>query len=236
VLGTFHHLYFTGTTTAVVALGASFSALEVVPLAFIGMEAYENWTHAQATPWMARYKWPIMFFIAVAFWNLVGAGLFGFLINTPLALYYMQGLNLTPLHGHTALMGVYGMLGIGLMLFCLRGLKSEAEWNPRLLRASFWSFNAGLSMMALFTLLPLGILQLKAALEHGYWYARSELFMGQPIIDVLVWMRVPGDTVFSVGALLLAVFVGKLWWPRRAARRTPLRAAATTALLPGKDA
>jgi nitric oxide reductase subunit B len=236
VLGTFHHLYFTGTTTAVVALGASFSALEVVPLAFIGMEAYENWTHAQATPWMARYKWPIMFFIAVAFWNLVGAGLFGFLINTPLALYYMQGLNLTPLHGHTALMGVYGMLGIGLMLFCLRGLKPEAEWNPRLLRASFWSFNAGLSMMALFTLLPLGILQLKAALEHGYWYARSELFMGQPIIDVLVWMRVPGDTVFSVGALLLAAFVAKLWWPRRAARRTPLRAAATTALLPGKDA
>ena len=123
VLGTFHHLYFAGTTTAVVALGASFSALEVVPLAFIGFEAYETWSHSQATPWMARYRWPIMFFIAVSFWNLVGAGLFGFLINPPLALYYMQGLNLTPLHGHTALFGVYGMLGIGLMLFCLRGLK-----------------------------------------------------------------------------------------------------------------
>ncbi len=95
LLGTFHHLYFTGTTTAVIALGASFSALEVVPLALIGMEAYETWSHSQATPWMARYKWPIMFFLAVSFWNLVGAGLFGFLINTPLALYYMQGLNLT---------------------------------------------------------------------------------------------------------------------------------------------
>ncbi|HEU4670656.1 MAG TPA: nitric-oxide reductase large subunit, partial [Dyella sp.] len=129
VLGTLHHLYFTGTTTAVIALGASFSALEVVPLALIGLEAYDNWRKQHAAPWMARYRWPIMFFVAVSFWNLVGAGLFGFLVNTPIALYYMQGLNLTPLHGHTALMGVYGMLGIGLMLFCLRGIKPEAEWR-----------------------------------------------------------------------------------------------------------
>ncbi|MFM6988263.1 MAG: nitric-oxide reductase large subunit, partial [Arenimonas sp.] len=143
ILGTFHHLYFTGTTTAVVALGASFSALEVVPLALIGFEAYESWSHSKATPWMARYKWPILFFIAVSFWNLVGAGLFGFLINTPLALYYMQGLNLTPLHGHTALFGVYGMLGIGLLLFCLRGLKPDAVWNEKWLRGSFWALNIG---------------------------------------------------------------------------------------------
>jgi len=211
VLGTFHHLYFAGTTTAVIALGASFSALEVVPLAFIGMEAYENWSHSQATPWMARYRWPIMFFIAVAFWNLVGAGLFGFLINTPLALYYMQGLNLTALHGHTALMGVYGMLGIGLMLFCLRGLKPQVVWDARLLKGSFWSFNIGLSLMGLLTLLPRGIRQLQAALEHGYWFARSAEFMGRPIVDLLVWMRVPGDTLFSVGALLLAWFVFRLW-------------------------
>jgi nitric oxide reductase subunit B len=211
VLGTFHHLYFAGTTTGVVALGASFSALEVVPLALIGMEAYETWSHSKATPWMARYRWPIMFFIAVSFWNLVGAGLFGFLINTPLALYYMQGLNLTALHGHTALFGVYGMLGIGLMLFCLRGLKPEAVWNETLLRNSFWTFNIGLSLMAALTLLPLGLLQLNAALENGYWFARSAEFMGQPIIDLLVWLRVPGDTIFSVGALLLAWVVMRMW-------------------------
>jgi nitric oxide reductase subunit B len=217
VLGTFHHLYFTGTTIGVVALGASFSALEVVPLAFIGMEAYENWSHSRATPWMARYKWPIMFFIAVAFWNLVGAGLFGFLINTPLALYYMQGLNLTPLHGHTALMGVYGMLGIGLMLFCLRGLRADVVWNEGLLRGSFWTLNIGLSLMALLTLLPLGLLQLNAALENGYWFARSAEFMGQPLIDLLVWLRVPGDTIFSIGAVMLAWFTFRLWVaPKRA--------------------
>ena len=211
VLGMFHHLYFAGTTTAAVALGSTFSALEVVPLALIGLEAYETWSHSRATPWMARYRWPILFFLAVSFWNLVGAGLFGFLINTPIALYYMQGLNLTPLHGHTALFGVYGMLGIGLMLFCLRGLRPQTRWPEGLLRGAFWAMNIGLGLMAVLTLLPMGVLQLNAALEHGYWFARSAEFMNRPLIDMLVWMRVPGDTIFSVGAVLLGWFVLRQW-------------------------
>ena len=211
VLGTLHHLYFSGTPTAVIALGASFSALEVVPLAYVGFEAYHNYRMGKATPWMAKYKWPILFFIAVSFWNLVGAGLFGFLVNPPLSLYYMQGLNLTANHGHTALFGVYGMLGIGLMLFCLRGLKPDVEWDEKPLKLAFWALNLGLAGMAALTLLPLGILQLQATLEHGYWYARSAEFMQQPVVDMLVWMRVPADTLFSVGAVSLAWFVFRLW-------------------------
>ncbi|WP_140908684.1 nitric-oxide reductase large subunit [Cognatiluteimonas lumbrici] len=211
VLGTLHHLYFVGTPTAVVAIGASFSALEVVPLAYIGFEAYHTWKLGQATPWMVRYKWPILFFIAVSFWNIVGAGLFGFLINPPLSLYFMQGLNLTPLHGHTALFGVYGMLGIALVLFCMRGLRGQMRWNTGALKLSFWALNLGLALMAVLTLLPLGTMQLLAAIEHGYWYARSAEFMQKPIVDLLVWMRVPGDTVFSIGAIALAWFVLRLW-------------------------
>ncbi|MEI7037924.1 nitric-oxide reductase large subunit [Fulvimonas yonginensis] len=227
VLGTLHHLYFTGTTTAVIALGASFSALEVVPLALIGLEAYDNWKKQHAAPWMARYRWPILFFVAVSFWNLVGAGLFGFLVNTPIALYYMQGLNLTPLHGHTALMGVYGMLGLGLMLFCLRGIRPAAQWREGWLKGAFWTLNIGLSLMALLTLLPLGILQLSAALDNGYWFARSEHFMDRPLIHLLVWMRVPGDTLFAVGALLTSVFVASLWLGgRRQPKAVPLPQAA----------
>ena len=215
VLGTLHHLYFAGTPTPVLALGASFSALEVVPLAYVGFEAYHNYRLGRATPWMQRYRWPVMFFVAVAFWNLVGAGLFGFLINPPLSLYYMQGLNLTPLHGHTALFGVYGMLGIGLVLFCLRGMKPNLVWHEGLLKTSFWCLNLGLALMALLTLLPLGTMQLFAALEHGYWYARSTEFMQQPIVDLLIWMRVPGDTIFAFGAFVLAVFIAGLWlFPR----------------------
>jgi nitric oxide reductase subunit B len=218
VLGTLHHLYFTGTPTAVIALGASFSALEVVPLAFIGFEAYHTFKLGHATPWMQRYRWPIMFFTAVAFWNLVGAGLFGFLINPPLSLYFMQGLNLTPLHGHTALFGVYGMLGIALVLFCLRGLRGQMVWDSKPLKLAFWSLNIGLALMALLTLLPLGTLQLLAAIEHGYAYARSAEFMQRPIVELLIWMRMPGDIVFSIGAVALTWFVFRLWVaPRREA-------------------
>ncbi len=211
VLGTLHHLYFVGTPIAVVALGASFSALEVVPLAYLGFEAYHTWKLGKATPWMARYRWPVMFFIAVSFWNLVGAGLFGFLINPPLSLYYMQGLNLTALHAHTALFGVYGMLGIALVLFCLRGLRGQMVWDTKALQISFWSLNIGLALMGVLTLLPLGTMQLLAAIEHGYWYSRSAEFMQKPIVELLIWMRMPGDVIFSIGALALSWFVLRLW-------------------------
>jgi nitric oxide reductase subunit B len=106
---------------------------------------------------------------------------------------------------------VYGFLGIGLMLFCLRGLRPHVTWNERVLKTSFWSFNVGLAGMALLTLLPIGLIQLNGAIEHGYWYARSAELMQKSIVHLLVWMRVPGDVIFSVGALSLAWFVTRLW-------------------------
>ncbi|MCB0272071.1 MAG: nitric-oxide reductase large subunit [Bdellovibrionales bacterium] len=207
IIGTFHHLYFTGTPTAVLALGASFSALEVVPLVLIGFEAYHNLTLSRAVSWVKAYKWPIYFFIAVAFWNLVGAGIFGFLINPPIALYYMQGLNTTPLHGHTALFGVYGNLGIGLMLFCLKGLAAKRQWKDGMIGFSFWSINIGLAAMALLSLLPVGLLQTLASVEHGMWYARSAEFNQTDIMELFRWLRVVGDTIFAVGTVTLAIFV-----------------------------
>jgi len=207
IIGTFHHLYFTGTPTAILALGATFSALEVVPLVLIGFEAYENLTLSRVQPWVSAYKWPIYFFVAVAFWNLVGAGLFGFLINPPIALYFMQGLNTTPVHGHTALFGVYGMLGIGLMLFCLKGLATHLVWKTKLLSFAFWSINIGLALMVLLSLLPVGLLQTWASVEHGMWYARSAEFLQTPLMETLRWLRVVGDTIFAAGVLALGWFV-----------------------------
>ncbi len=122
IIGTLHHLYFAGTPTVALAWGSVFSALEVVPLILVAYPAVEDIRMSRSTPWVRKYKWPIYFFVSVAFWNMVGAGLFGFMINPPIALYYMQGLNTTPVHAHAALFGVYGMLGIGLMLMCLRAL------------------------------------------------------------------------------------------------------------------
>ncbi|HVX63764.1 MAG TPA: nitric-oxide reductase large subunit [Pirellulales bacterium] len=207
IIGTFHHLYFTGTPTAVLALGATFSAMEVVPLVLIGFEAYENLTLSRVRPWVASYKWPIYFFVAVAFWNLVGAGLFGFLINPPIALYYMQGLNTTPVHGHTALFGVYGMLGIGLMLFCLKGLATHNVWKTRLLGFCFWSINIGLALMVLISLLPVGLMQAWASVSYGMWYARSAEFLQTDLMDRLRWLRVVGDTIFAIGIMGLGWFV-----------------------------
>ncbi|WP_375781763.1 nitric-oxide reductase large subunit [Parageobacillus toebii] len=207
IIGTFHHLYFSGTPIGVLAFGATFSALEVVPLVLVGFEAYENLTLSRARPWVAAYKWPIYYFIAVAFWNLVGAGLFGFFINPPIALYYMQGLNTTPVHGHTALFGVYGMLGIGLMLFCLRGLTKRRKWKTKALSFSFWAINIGLALMVLLSLLPIGLMQTWASVKHGMWYARSAEFMSQEIIHNFVWLRVIGDTIFAIGALVLGWFI-----------------------------
>nr|WKN35967.1 nitric-oxide reductase large subunit [Tunicatimonas sp. TK19036] len=207
ILGTFHHLYFTGTPIAVMALGATFSALEVVPLVIIGFEAFHNYRLSKATDWLKDYKWPIYCLLSVSFWNFLGAGIFGFVINPPIALYYMQGLNTTSVHGHTALFGVYGMLGIGLMLFVLRSLYRDVRWNDRLIGFAFWSINGGLILMVILSLLPVGFLQTVASVNEGMWYARSAEFMQQPHMNTFKWLRVVGDTVFAIGTLALCWFV-----------------------------
>lgn len=207
IIGTFHHLYFTGTSAMILAFGATFSALEIVPLVLIGFEAWENIRLSKARPWMSAYRWAIYSFVAVAFWNMVGAGLFGFLINPPIALYFMQGLNTTAVHGHTALFGVYGMLGIGLMLFSLRAMKREKQWKEGVLKFAFWAINIGLVLMVVLSLLPIGLMQTWAAVEYGTWYARSAEFMQTGLMNNLRWMRVIGDTMFAVGTLALGWFI-----------------------------
>jgi nitric oxide reductase subunit B len=227
ILGTLHHLYWTGTPTSVIAVGAVFSALEVVPLALVGFEGYRTYKRTRAAPWVAAYRWPILAFVAVGFWNTVGAGLLGFAINPPASLYYVQGLNLTPAHGHAALFGVYGMLGIGLMLFCLRGLYPRSLHADRLLKPAFWGLNLGLAMMVFMSLLPAGIYQAAASVTQGLWYARSPSIVHSPIMETLVWLRVPGDVVFAIGGTLLAWYALKLL--RRPSAAVPVQEPATQA-------
>ncbi len=210
ILGTLHHLYFSGTTTPIIAWGAMFSALEVVPLSLLGVEAFHNYRLTRAAPWVDTYKWPILFFVAVAFWNLIGAGVLGFAINPPISLYYIQGLNMTPAHGHAALFGVYGMLGIGLMLFCLRTAFRTNVWSDALLKPTFWALNGGLAMMVFMSLVPAGIYQAWHSITNSFWYARSPEIIHSTVMETLVWLRVPGDIVFSIGALTLALFAFRL--------------------------
>jgi nitric oxide reductase subunit B len=218
ILGTLHHLYWTGTPTSVIAVGAVFSALEVVPLALLGFEGWHNYKRSRAAPWVAAYRWPILCFVAVGFWNTVGAGLLGFVINPPASLYYVQGLNLTPAHGHAALFGVYGMLGIGLMLFCLRGLYARCLHADRWLAWMFWGLNIGLAMMVFMSLLPAGIYQAHASITEGLWFARSPEIVHSKVMETLVWLRVPGDIVFALGAASLGIYALKLLRPDRRTR------------------
>ena len=222
IIGTLHHLYFAGTPTIALAFGSVFSALEIVPLVFVGYEALENIRHSKVKPWLAQYKWVVYFFVAVAFWNLVGAGIFGFMINPPIALYYMQGLNTTAVHAHGALYGVYGTLGLALLLFCMRAMDPLRQWNTKLLGFAFWAINIGMLMEILFSLFPIGLLQTYQSVSEGYWSARSPEFMQTSLMQTLRWMRLFGDTVFAIGAVAFVWFALGLML-RRGEKRVPAR-------------
>lgn len=228
VPGTFHHMYFAGTTTPVMAVGATFSALEVVPLILLGHEAWENWRLKDRAPWMERVRWPLQFFVACAFWNMLGAGVFGFLINPPISLFYIQGLNTTPLHAHAALFGVYGFLALGFGLLILRYIRPDLQFNERLMKIAFWWLNGGLLLMIVTSLLPIGLIQFYASASQGLWYARSEAFMQGDLLQTLRWLRTFGDVVFMIGAFaVIWQFVSGLLW---SSAKLPM----TEAVLPGQ--
>lgn len=154
---------------------------------------------------------------------MVGTGLFGFLINTSITLYCMQGLNTTPVHGYAALFGVCGMRGISLMLFCRRGLTQHRAWKSGVLTFSFWAINVGLALMLPLSPLPVGLLQTWASVEHGIWYARSAEFLQTPIMITLRWLRVVGDSIFTFGVVGLGWLVLglKTGWSLRSTSASP---------------
>jgi nitric oxide reductase subunit B len=191
------------------ALSAAFSALEVVPLTLITLDAWEFVRVTRGTASVVdRHRWTFYFLMAVGFWNFLGAGVFGFLINTPIVSYYEVGTILTPNHGHAAMMGVFGMLGAGLIVFVLRETVSDEAWLrlSRLIRVAFWGLNVGLAMMVFFSLFPGGIMQVYDVIENGYWHARSLAYTATPLARTLEWLRMPGDLVFMfAGALPLTL-------------------------------
>ncbi len=211
VIGTMHHVYFSGEPSIHMALGAFFSAAEVIPLTLLTLEAWSflQLGAQQETKSKTSFPhyWAVMFLAAVGFWNFLGAGIFGFLINLPIVSYYEIGTALTPNHGHAAMMGVYGMLSVGLALFCLRYIIPEERWSDRAAKISFWSLNLGLAWMVFATLFPLGVLQLYHSVAYGYYDARSLKFIGNPTNSLIEWLRLPGDTVFILGGTLPVLYL-----------------------------
>jgi nitric oxide reductase subunit B len=211
IVGSMHHVYFSGEPALHMALGAFFSAAEVIPLTFLTLEAWSflqlGTVQGEKAKTAFPHYWAVMFLAAVGFWNFLGAGVFGFLINLPIVSYYEIGTALTANHGHAAMMGVYGMLSIGLALFCLRYIIPEKYWSDRAAQIAFWSLNLGLAWMVFATLFPLGILQLYHSISVSYYDARTLNYIGSHANAVLEWLRMPGDIVFILGGALPILYI-----------------------------
>ena len=216
IVGTGHHWYWTGQANITMALAAVFSAMEVVPLTLLTLDAWDFvkltkgkcdiCNKAIAIP----HKWTFYFLIAVGFWNFVGAGVFGFLINLPIISYFEVGTMLTPNHGHAAMMGVFGMLAVALIVFALRQVLTDEQWvrPEKFIRVSFWGLNIGLALMVVTNLFPGGVLQLYDVLKNGYWHARGPEFLHGKLPSLIEWLRMPGDLVFiALGAFPLVIAV-----------------------------
>ncbi len=214
ILGIGHHWYFTGQGTLNMGLASCFSALEVVPLTLLTLDAWDFIRLREQScsdcnrPLAAKQSWAIKFLIAVGVWNFVGAGVFGFLINLPIVSYFEMGTTLTANHGHAAMFGVFGMLALAVLVFCLRALKSDAIWNrsEKLIRLGFWGLNIGLGLMLLLDLFPAGVLQLWDSITNGYWHARRLSYLMGGTFHTLEWIRIIADLVFLLaGAVPLVI-------------------------------
>ena len=82
---------------------------------------------------------------------------------------------------------------------------------PTACSPAFWGLNIGLAMMVFMSLLPAGHLPgLGERHARASGIARSPEIVHSPVMDTLVWLRVPGDIVFALGCLLLAVYAFRL--------------------------
>jgi nitric oxide reductase subunit B len=217
IIGTAHHWYWTGQSNVTMAFAAMFSAMEVVPLTLLTLDAWDFIRLSKGKCDVCGkeisipHKWTFYFMMSVGFWNFVGAGIFGFLINLPIVSYFEVGTILTPNHGHAAMMGVFGMFAIAFMVFAIRQVLPEKEWGrvEKYVRTSFWGLNIGLAGMIVLNLFPAGVLQLVDVLRNGYWHARGPEFLNDRITTLLEWIRLPADAIFILfGVIPLLIAAG----------------------------
>ena len=220
IIGTGHHWYWTGQSNITMALAAVFSAMEVVPLTLLTLDAWDfiKLTRGKCDICNQEisipHKWTFYFLMAVGFWNFLGAGIFGFLINLPIVSYFEVGTLLTPNHGHAAMMGAFGMLALSLLVLAIRQVLADGEWKriEKFIRLSFWGLNIGLALMVICNLFPGGVLQLLDVLKNGYWHARSPEFLDGKVMNLIEWIRMPADLTFIIlGVIPLLFAVGRTY-------------------------
>lgn len=208
IVGMGHHYYWQGDHSIWLALGSCFSALEVVPLCLLIWEAYTHYRLYKKSDIAFPYKGTFIFLASTGLWNAIGAGALGFLINTPAVNYFEHGTQWTAAHAHGSMAGVYGMFSIAIALYVFKNITKKEFWTPKVekwIKISCWALNVGLAGMVFITLMPVGYIQLKDALEHGYWHSRLTSFYEQPLVKAIMWGRMPWDIIFTVGVIILVV-------------------------------
>lgn len=214
VVGMGHHYFWQGDHNVWLALGACFSALEVVPLCLLVWEAWTHYKVYKDTGAEFPYKGTFMFLASTGVWNAIGAGALGFLINAPAINYFEHGTQWTSAHAHGSMAGVYGMFSIAVMLYTLRNVSKKAVWTAKVekwIKWACWTLNVGLAGMVFITLMPVGYIQLTDALTHGYWHARLLSFYRGPVVQTLLGLRSIPDIIFTVGVVILVVVVIKVF-------------------------
>jgi nitric oxide reductase subunit B len=212
ILGTAHHYFWYGGPSLWLGLGAVFSSMEPIPLFGLVVRGLLEYKSIRKEGRDFPYKWPMYFLVASSFWNFLGAGVFGFLINLPIVNYYEHGTYLTMNHAHGALFGVYGMLSIGLLLFSWRGMLQKEYWNDRILKISFLGFNIGILLLTLGTLFPVGVLQAWTSYKQGLWMARDASFFEQGFVRFIGMVRIiPDLLIICLGVIPLAFFLFKTY-------------------------
>lgn len=210
-----HHYWWVGEPAFWISVGSIFSTLEVVPLFLLLFHALGSYRKMGSRPETSTHRVAMYFIVASAIWQFIGSGVLGLIINFPIVNYYEHGTYLTVAHAHGSMLGGFGFLAIGLVLYGLRFLVPDQRWPEKPLMLSFHTLNAGLFLMLFISVVPVGLIQLNEVFTTTYDAARSLAFYQQPVIKTFMKLRLPGDTLIIFGAAVLAYHVVRIWWLSR---------------------
>lgn len=198
-----HHFWWVGEPAVWIGVGSVFSSLEVVPLFLLLVSALNSISKQHREQLATFHRLPLYFFIASAFWQFLGSGVLGLLINFPIVNYFEHGTFLTVAHGHASFLGAFGFLALGLLIYCFRHAFPE-HFQTRKLWWGFWLMNVGLFLMVFGSVTPIGVLQLNEVIQNGYASGRAVSFYEGEWVKFFNKARMPGDAMIIIGAALYA--------------------------------
>ena len=215
VVGTMHHLYFSGAPAIHMALGAFFSAAEVIPLTFLTVEAW-TFLHLGARqevrggagavpPPLGRHvpgRGRLLEFPG-------GRGLR--LPHQPSGGELLRDRHPTDRQPRPrGLDGCLRMLALALLVFCLRYLMRPEDWSDR-----WWVSLSGRSTSAW----PGWSSSTSSRSASSSWGFGGQRLLARPLDRVLPdhafieWLRLPGDVLFIAGVVPLVYLTGQAVLP-----------------------